>query len=135
MMNFFMMEIVLLEQNVNTCGEGARAGEAAVVEARREDIAHAAGTLVGVHLGVVARIVGDGEEVAGLCINAQVRDAPSVQQLLRQCVAQLYILQAEVRTALKEAARVEHIVSALGVRNGAIGVILGPYVAHLGAEL
>ena len=87
------------------------------------------------HLGVVARIVGDGEEVAGLSINAQVRDAPSVQQLLRQGVAQLYVLQAEVRSALKEAARVEHIVSALGVRNGAIGVILGPYVAHLGAEL
>ena len=58
-----MMEIVLLEQNVNTCGEGARAGEAAVVEARREDIAHAAGTLVGVHLGVVARVSSEDEEV------------------------------------------------------------------------
>ena len=57
------MEIVLLEQNVNTCGEGARAGEAAVVEARREDIAHAAGTLVGVHLGVVARVSSEDEEV------------------------------------------------------------------------
>ena len=112
----------LLEGEVATKHVGAALRIVAIVDAAS-------------HLGVVARIVGDGEEVAGLCIHAQVRDAPSVQQLLRLGVAQLYVLQAEVRSALKEAARVEHIVSALGVRNGAIGVILGPYVAHLGAEL
>ena len=103
-----------------------------------EDEAACLGIVAVVHaaqgLGVVALVSGDGEEVSALEVEAALLEADGAHPFLRQRIAYLQVLEAEVRSTLQEPVGYIVVDGVLGVGYGTVGIVRCPCIGHDGRK-